>query len=102
MADVDINPFGNHDKTDSHPDETGETIPFTLGGVIEGGSTWKLECEQETSFRGRTDLGTEVLREQAKELYHVLHEYLGQTSETFHFDDFEPIDGELYYKGKST
>ena len=24
MADVDIDPFGEHDKTDSHPDETGE------------------------------------------------------------------------------
>ena len=44
MADVDIYPFGEHDRTDSHPDETGENIPFTWGGgggVIEGGSTWE-------------------------------------------------------------
>ena len=41
MADVDIDPFGNHDKTESHPDDTGETIPFTPEGVIEGGSTWQ-------------------------------------------------------------
>ena len=28
MADVDIDPFGEHDKTDSHPD--GENIPLPL------------------------------------------------------------------------
>ena len=33
MADTDIDPFGDHDKTDSHPDETGETIPLLSGGV---------------------------------------------------------------------
>ena len=47
MANNDIDPFGEHDKTDKHPDR-GETIPFTPGGVIEGKSTW--EPEQETSF----------------------------------------------------
>ena len=31
MADLDITPFGKHDKTDEHPDET---IPLTLGRVI--------------------------------------------------------------------
>ena len=28
MADIDTDPFGEHDKTDEHPDE-GEIIPFT-------------------------------------------------------------------------
>ena len=36
MADIDIDPFGDHDKTDSHPDETGESIPLNSRG---GGST---------------------------------------------------------------
>ena len=45
MADVHIDPFGEHDKTDSHPDE-GETIPLNPGG----GSTWEPEHEQETLF----------------------------------------------------
>ena len=36
--------LGDHDKTDSHSDEIGETIPFTPGGVIEGGSAWEPEC----------------------------------------------------------
>ena len=33
MADIDINPFGDHDKMDAQPDETGETIPVIPGGV---------------------------------------------------------------------
>ena len=43
MADVDIDPFSEHDKPDVWPDEMGETIPFILGGMIEGGSTWEPE-----------------------------------------------------------
>ena len=27
MADVDIDPFGDHDNTDAQPDEMGEIIP---------------------------------------------------------------------------
>ena len=42
MADVNINPFRDHDKTDKHPDETGENIPLSLGGAM-GGSTWEPE-----------------------------------------------------------
>ena len=44
MADIDINSFSNHNKTDSHPD-TGENITpslFTPGGVM-GGSTLEPE-----------------------------------------------------------
>ena len=32
MADVDINLFGEHDKTNSNPDETCESIPLNPGG----------------------------------------------------------------------
>ena len=35
MADVDIDPFGDHDKTDAQPDETGETTHLIPGGVGE-------------------------------------------------------------------
>ena len=96
MADVDIDPFGEHDKTDPQPNETDETISFTPGGVIEGGST----PEQETSFGG-TSQRTEVLTEYIKALYHVLSENLGKTPEAHHFDDFELRNGELYYRDKS-
>ena len=44
MADIDIDPFGEHGKTESRTDETGENIP--LSPVIPGGrSTWEPECE---------------------------------------------------------
>ena len=61
MADIDIDPFGDHNKTDEHPDKD-ENIPLTPGGgVMVGGSTWGLEHRQETSFGGMS-LKTEVLR----------------------------------------
>ena len=52
MADTDINPFGEHDRTESRTDETGENIPIPpvtpvgprgapLGGG--GGLTWEPE-----------------------------------------------------------
>ena len=57
MADVDIYPFGEHNKKDSDPNE-GENIPLNAGGGVIGGSTW--EPEQETSFGG-TSLVMKVL-----------------------------------------
>ena len=75
MAGFDIDPFGEHDKTDSHPDETGETIPLNPGGggaMVEG-SPLEPEHEQETSFGG-TSQRTEVLKEHVKALCHVLSE----------------------------
>ena len=65
MTDVDINYFGDHDKTDSHPDE-GDNIPLNPGGVM-GGSTWEPECKQETLFGGAR-LMTKVLREHVEAL----------------------------------
>ena len=35
MADVDIDPFGDHDNTDSHPDDTGENIPLNQEERLE-------------------------------------------------------------------
>ena len=46
MADVNIDPVGEHDKTDSHPDETGESIPLILGEAL-GGGFGALEPERE-------------------------------------------------------
>ena len=44
MANIDIDPVGDHDK----PDEpTGKTIPLTPGG----GLTWEPERDKEMSFR---------------------------------------------------
>ena len=42
-----IDQFGEHDKMDAQPDKhPDKNHLFTLGGVIEGGSTWEPECEQ--------------------------------------------------------
>ena len=37
MADIDIDPFGEHDRTELRTDETGENIPLTP----VRGSTWE-------------------------------------------------------------
>ena len=47
MADIDIDPFGEHDKIE---EPTGEGIPFIPGG--KGVPTWDPGREQETSFGG--------------------------------------------------
>ena len=53
MAGIDINPFGGgeHDRTESRPDENILLPPVTPVG---GGSTWEQEREQETSFGGKS------------------------------------------------
>ena len=66
MADVDINPFGEHDSRPEEP--MGENIPLTLGG----GSTWRPECEQET-FRGESQR-TKLMKDRVKGLYLKLSE----------------------------
>ena len=63
MADVDIDPFGDHDKTDSHPDEGENILLKPGGGGAMGGSNWELEHEQEMSFGERISLNGEVLKE---------------------------------------
>ena len=94
MADVDINPFGDHESRPEEP--TGENIPLTPGG----GSTWEPEREQETSFGGESQK-TRVLKDYVKNLCRKLSENSGETLEAFHFDYFKLKDGELYYRDKS-
>ena len=47
MADVDVDPFEEHGKTD---ETTDEAFPLTPRGE----STWEPEREQETSFGGKS------------------------------------------------
>ena len=75
MADVDIDPFGEHEsRTDDHT-ETGENISFTPVG---GGrlSTWEpVQGEQETSFGGESQR-TKLMKGYVKDLYKKLSETL--------------------------
>ena len=64
MADIDIDPFGEHDRTEYRTDETGENIPLTP----VGGSTWEPEHEQETSFRGESQR-TKLMKDYVRDLY---------------------------------
>ena len=97
MADIDINPFGEHNRTESRPDEsTGGNIPLTP----VGGSTWEPEHEQETSFRG-TSHEREVSKEElVKKLYQLIgnkiHQRAEPSSRLFRLGE----DGRLYYKGE--
>ena len=93
MADVDIDPFGEHE---SRPEEkNNENIPLTpVGG---GGSTWEPTHEQETSFGGRESQGTKLMKDYVRDLYKKLSENIGETPELFHYDCFKLESGELYY-----
>ena len=97
MADVDIDPFGEHDRTESRTDDhtkTGEGVSFTPVGT----STWEPEREQETSFGGESQR-TKLMKDYVKDLCKKISENIGETPEEFHYDYFKLEDGELYYRG---
>ena len=99
MADIDINPFGEHDRTE---EPTDKNIPLSLVGP-RGGSTWELECEQverETSFRGKSleTLKYEALESFVKSLYKRLSGCDDEPLRTISFHNFDLRNGLLYYK----
>ena len=93
MADIDIDPFGEHESRPEKP--VGGKIPLTPVG---GGSTWEPEHEQETSFGGESKR-TKLMKDYVKNLHKKLSENIGETPEAFHFDYFKLEDGELYCRG---
>ena len=97
MADVDIDPFGEHESRPGEP--TDENIP--LDPVTPGrSSTWEPTHEQETSFGGESQR-TKLMKYYVRDLYKKLSENIGETPEKFHYDYFKLENGELYYRGKS-
>ena len=90
MADVDIDPFGEHESRPDDNTETGESIPFTPVG---GESTWEPEREQETSFGGESQR-TKLMKDYVRDLYKKLSENIDETPELFHYDYFKLKDGE--------
>ena len=62
MADVDIDPFEEHELRPEEP--THERIPHTPVG---GGSTWEPTREQETPFGGRESQRTKLMKDYVKD-----------------------------------
>ena len=95
MADVDIDPFGEHESRPEEPtDEHIPLDPVTLGRS----STWEPTREQETSFGGESQR-TKLMKDYVRDLYKKLSENIGETPELFHYDYFKLEGGELYYIG---
>ena len=96
MADIDIDPFGEHESRTDEP--TGEHIP--LDPVTPGrSSTLEPERgERETSFRAESQR-TKLMKDYVRDLYKRLSENIGETPELFHYDCFKLEDGKLYYRG---
>ena len=95
MADVDIDPFGEHESRTEEP--TDEHIP--LDPVTPGRSTWEPDQgEQETSFGGESQR-TKLMKDYVRDLYQKLSESIGETPELFHYNYFNLKGGELYYIG---
>ena len=95
MADIDIDPFGEHKLRNEEP--TDEHIPLDL--VTPGRSTWEPDRgEQETSFRGESQR-TKLMKDYVRDLYKRLSENIGETLELFHYDYFKLKGGKPYYIG---
>ena len=96
MADVDVDPFGEHEsRTDNHTEAMDEHISLTP----VGGSTWEPDRgEQETLFGGESQR-TKLMKDYVKDLYKKLSENIGEAPKLLHYDYFKLEDGELYYRG---
>ena len=81
MADVDIDPFGEHESRTDEP--TDEHIP--LDPVTPGrSSTWEPDRgEQETSFGRRESQRTKLMKDYVRYLYKKLSENIGETQNYF-------------------
>ena len=96
MADVDVDPFGEHESRTDEP--TDENIPLDPVTPVGGRSTWEPTGEQETSFGGESRR-TKLMKDYVRDLYKRLSENIGETPELFHYDYFKLEGGELYYIG---
>ena len=100
MADVDIDPFDEHDKTE---EPTDENIPLDLVTPGRGGvQTWEPELEQETSFEGRSH--TSVLHKEyiVGKIYKLIGNKMHQRLEPNLSPFILGEDGRLYYKRETS
>ena len=92
MADIDIDPFGEHESRPEEP--TDEHIPSDP--VTPGRSTWGPDQgEQETSFRGKSQR-TKLMKDYVRDLYKKISKNISETPEEFHYDYFKLEGRELY------
>ena len=99
MADINIDPFGEHESRPEEPtDERIPLDPVTPGR--EGVQTWKPEHEQETSFGGRSR--TSILHKEylVGKIYKLIGNKTRQRLEPNLSLFVLGQDGRLYYKGK--
>ena len=95
MANVDNDPFGEHEARTDEP--TDQHIP--LDPVTPERSTWEPDRgEQETSFGGESQR-TKLMKDYVRDLYKKLSENISENPELFHYDYFKLERGELYYIG---
>ena len=95
MADIDIDPFGEHESRTDEP--TDEHIPLDL--VTPGRSTSEPDRgEQETLFGGESQR-TKLMKDYVRDLYKKISQNISETPEEFHYDYFKLEGGELYYIG---
>ena len=95
MADIDIDPFGEHNKTE---EPTDKNIP--LDPVTPGRSTWEPEHKQEMPFGGKffETLQYEALESFVKSLYKRLSGSNNEPPGTIKSHNFELRSRLLYYK----
>ena len=65
----------------------------------EGGSTWKPEREQETSFGGKTQ-ERRITDSYVDSLYEELSKHYKRTSGATHYDNFRHEGKRLYFRGR--
>ena len=94
MADVDIDPFGEHESRPEEP--TDEHIPLDLVNPGRSSSWEPDQGEQETSFGGESQR-TKLMKDYVRDLYKKKSEKIGETPELFHYDYFKLEGGELYF-----
>ena len=97
MADIDIDPFEEHESRTEEP--TDGNIP--LNPVTPEGSTWEPERgEQDTSFSGKSleTLKYEALESFVKSLYKTLSGSNDEPPGIINIHNFDLRNGQLYYK----
>ena len=97
MADGDIDPFGEHGKTDETIDEPFPLTPRAGGTNVVTNAQVHVESGKGlSSARARLEAG--FIKEKVEKLYEILSEHLNQN--VIYYEDFEPIRRELYFEGR--